>query len=75
MSVSVEIGPWQSAPFALDGETVFAVGDVHGCAEQLGPLLGTIRDLARDAAAPRRLVWLGDMTDRGPDARRAPPMG
>ena len=67
MAISVEITPWQSAPFVLDGETVFAVGDVHGCAEHLDHLLGAIRDLAREAAAPRRLVYLGDMIDRGPD--------
>jgi serine/threonine protein phosphatase 1 len=67
MPVSVEISPWQSAPFALDGETVFAIGDVHGCAEQLDRLLDTIRGLARAAPALRRLVWLGDMIDRGPD--------
>lgn len=67
MAVSVEITPWQSAPFALAGETVFAVGDVHGCAEHLDQLLATIVTLAREASAPRRLVYLGDMIDRGPD--------
>src|SRR5436190_6572644 len=67
MATSVEISPWQSAPFALGGETVFAVGDVHGCAEELDHLLDAIRDLAHDAAAPRRLVYLGDLIDRGPD--------
>ena len=42
MAASVEITPWQSAPFALAGETVFAVGDVHGCAEQLNSLLDSM---------------------------------
>jgi serine/threonine protein phosphatase 1 len=65
--VSVEISPWHSAPFALEGETVFAVGDVHGCAEELDHLLGAIRDLARQTSARRRLVYLGDLIDRGPD--------
>ena len=32
MSAPVEISAWKPAPFALKGETVFAVGDVHGCA-------------------------------------------
>jgi serine/threonine protein phosphatase 1 len=67
MVVSVDISPWQSAPFVLEGETVFAVGDVHGCAVELDHLLDAIRSLARDAAAPRRLVYLGDLIDRGPD--------
>jgi len=67
MAVSIEISPWQAVPFALAGETVFAVGDVHGCAEHLDALLAAIRDLALETAAPRRLVYLGDMIDRGPD--------
>jgi serine/threonine protein phosphatase 1 len=67
MAVSVEITPWQSAPFALGGETVFAVGDIHGCGEELERLLDAIRALASEAAAPRRLVYLGDLIDRGPD--------
>jgi serine/threonine protein phosphatase 1 len=68
VAVTVDISPWQSAPFALAGETVFAVGDVHGCSEQLDALLGAIRDLARECPTPRRLLWLGDMIDRGPDS-------
>ena len=67
MPVAVDVSPWTPAPFALDGETVFAVGDVHGCAEELDGLLDAIRGLAQEAAAPRRLVYLGDLIDRGPD--------
>ena len=65
--VSVEVSPWHSAPFALEGETVFAVGDVHGCAQELDHLLDAVRVLARETSARRRLVYLGDMIDRGPD--------
>jgi len=65
--VSVEVSPWHSAPFALERETVFAIGDVHGCAEELDHLLGTIRELAQQTSARRRLVYLGDLIDRGPD--------
>src|SRR6476659_1843122 len=64
---SIEVSPWHSAPFALAGETIFAVGDVHGCAEQLDHLLDAIRELARQTSACRRLVYLGDLIDRGPD--------
>jgi serine/threonine protein phosphatase 1 len=67
MPVPVDVQPWQDAPFALDGETVFAVGDVHGCADELGALLDTARALAADAKGARRLVYLGDVIDRGPD--------
>lgn len=67
MSVAVEISSWTPAPFALDGETVFAVGDIHGCAGHLQSLLATIRTLAGESAGPRRLIYLGDLIDRGPD--------
>lgn len=68
MDVPVEISSWKPAPFALAGETVFAVGDVHGCAAELASLLGTIRTLAAQAEGVRRLVYLGDLVDRGPDS-------
>jgi serine/threonine protein phosphatase 1 len=67
MTLPVEISPWKPAPFALSGEAVFAVGDVHGCAAELQALLGTVANLARETAGKRRLVYLGDMVDRGPD--------
>ncbi len=67
MTVPVDISAWKPAPFALKGETVFAVGDIHGCARELQALLGTIATLARDRSGKRRLVYLGDVIDRGPD--------
>jgi len=67
MPLPVDVSAWKPAPFALGGETVFAVGDVHGCAEELQALLGSVADLARESTGKRRLVWLGDMVDRGPD--------
>ncbi|MBX6423205.1 metallophosphoesterase family protein [Thermosulfurimonas sp. F29] len=45
---------------------IFAVGDIHGCAEALERLLGILPlDLERDL-----LVFLGDYIDRGPSPRR-----
>jgi len=67
MPLPVDVSAWKPAPFALGGETVFAVGDVHGCAEELQALLGSVADLARESTGKRRLVWLGDMVDRGRD--------
>jgi serine/threonine protein phosphatase 1 len=64
----VEISEWKLAPFALGGETVFAIGDVHGCASELRVLLDAIAGLAKDAPGKRRLVYLGDMINRGPDS-------
>ncbi|CAN5920089.1 metallophosphoesterase family protein [soil metagenome] len=65
--VPVEISEWKLAPFALGGETVFAIGDVHGCATELRVLLAAIAALPREPAARRRMVYLGDMINRGPD--------
>lgn len=70
MSHPVAVSEWKSAPFDVKGETVFAIGDVHGCADELDALLGSIASLAKDAKGRRRLVYLGDMINRGPDSPR-----
>lgn len=44
----------------------YAIGDVHGCAWLLSRLLEAIE--AHRADRPRRLVFLGDYVDRGPDS-------
>ncbi|MGY4156323.1 serine/threonine protein phosphatase 1 [Bradyrhizobium sp. USDA 4461] len=45
----------------------YAIGDVHGCADQLREL---VRLIEEDAGAGRsKLVFLGDYIDRGPDSR------
>ena len=67
-TLPVEISEWKPAPFDLKGETVFAIGDVHGCAAELGALLATIARLAGEAEGRRRLIYLGDMINRGPDS-------
>ena len=67
MSVPVEITAWKPAPFALGGQTAFAIGDIHGCARELAALLDAVATLAREQDGTRRLVYLGDVIDRGPD--------
>ncbi|HEV7547136.1 MAG TPA: metallophosphoesterase, partial [Reyranella sp.] len=67
-SLPVEISDWKPAPFDLLGETVFAIGDIHGCADELRALLSTIGKLATQSSGKRRLVYLGDMINRGPDS-------
>jgi len=53
-----------------EGMAIYAIGDVHGRADLLRPLLGAIVD---DAATlpevERRIVLLGDYVDRGQDSR------
>ena len=59
-----------SSSAALPDDTrVYAVGDVHGCRDLLRELHELI--LADAAAAPegrKRVVYLGDYVDRGPDS-------
>lgn len=64
---------WPS-PFNLSARApadtrIYAIGDIHGCDDLLGDLLGRIR--ADAAGAPQRrklLLFLGDYVDRGPDS-------
>ncbi|HEX4096588.1 MAG TPA: metallophosphoesterase, partial [Caulobacteraceae bacterium] len=50
---------------ASDGEALYAIGDIHGRADLLAPLLEEIR---KDAAGLSRTLFvaLGDYVDRGP---------
>ncbi len=51
-------------------ETVYyAIGDVHGELEKLEALLAHIRGDARLNGVEHRIVFLGDLIDRGPDSR------
>ncbi|MEQ1819702.1 MAG: metallophosphoesterase family protein [Terricaulis sp.] len=47
----------------------YAIGDVHGEIEKLDRLLDFIREDARLRAASHKVVFLGDLIDRGPDSR------
>ncbi|MEZ5995783.1 MAG: metallophosphoesterase family protein [Hyphomonadaceae bacterium] len=49
--------------------TYYAIGDVHGELEKLDRLLGFIRDDADSAGLERRIVFLGDLIDRGAESR------
>jgi serine/threonine protein phosphatase 1 len=63
---TVSVSEWREAAFAVEGETVFAIGDVHGCAGQLAALLAHLRALPR--VATTRLIFLGDLICRGPSS-------
>jgi serine/threonine protein phosphatase 1 len=51
-----------------DGVRVYAIGDVHGCREQMVSLLSTIGHHREGFAGIAHLVFLGDIVDRGPDS-------
>lgn len=53
-------------PMPEDGP-VWAIGDIHGCAEQLDALLARIDE---EGGTPEALVLLGDYADRGPESAR-----
>lgn len=51
-------------------DVIFAVGDVHGCPNMLRHMLGLIRDKADAFGQVRpKVIFLGDLIDRGPDSR------
>uniref|UniRef100_A0A7C1T8D7 Calcineurin-like phosphoesterase domain-containing protein n=1 Tax=Agrobacterium albertimagni TaxID=147266 RepID=A0A7C1T8D7_9HYPH len=50
---------------------MFAIGDVYGCADLLEALLAEIKGKAEQEGFDYRLVFLGDIIDRGPDSRQA----
>jgi len=49
--------------------TYYAIGDVHGELAKLDELLRFIREDATRRSATHRVVFLGDLIDRGPDSR------
>lgn len=50
-------------------QRVYIVGDIHGCASLLERLLVTIELDAAGGPPKRRLVFVGDYVDRGPNSR------
>ena len=57
------------APASLpEGRRIYAIGDIHGCDEQLGNLHAMIaEDLARRPVDAPLLLHIGDYVDRGAD--------
>ena len=52
---------------SVGGDTVIAIGDVHGATDLLDAMLDALDERYPDAV----LVFVGDLVDRGPNARRA----
>ncbi|CCD91752.1 Serine/threonine protein phosphatase I [Bradyrhizobium sp. ORS 375] len=54
-----------------DGLALYAIGDIHGCADLLADAFALIdEDIARTRPERAIHVFLGDYIDRGPDSRR-----
>lgn len=60
-------------PTTARGERIYAIGDVHGCVDQLDQIwrLITAHGAARPAPQTMHIIFLGDIVDRGPDTRGA----
>lgn len=54
---------------APEGERIYAIGDIHGCADALDRLMALICEDEAAGALANRLIFLGDYVDRGPDSR------
>lgn len=66
-----KITPSRPLAVAPSGERIYAIGDIHGCADLLDALLEQIMaDHAGRPPAELRLIFLGDLIDRGPDSAR-----
>jgi serine/threonine protein phosphatase 1 len=61
--------PRKAAPRVPDGVRIYAVGDIHGCADQLDRLFAAIEADAKSWPGPKYLIFLGDYCDRGPDSK------
>jgi serine/threonine protein phosphatase 1 len=58
-------------PALPKGIRIYAIGDIHGCADILKKVFGAIdHHLARAEPVRALHVFLGDYIDRGPDSRR-----
>ncbi len=51
-----------------EGWRIYAIGDVHGCLDQLSRLLDAIDADLRKSDGKGHLIFLGDLVDRGPDS-------
>lgn len=59
-----------TVPAVPPGTVVWAVGDIHGRLDLLGPLMAAVMADARTSQAQRKIVvFLGDYVDRGPASR------
>lgn len=66
----VRIGRWKYLPEGISDAQLFAIGDIHGQATTLEVALAAIAEIPRREKV-RRLIFLGDLIDRGPQSLRA----
>jgi len=53
-----------------DGHRIYAIGDIHGCLDELMRVQNNIRQDLQNRPHPHPItIYLGDFIDRGPDSR------
>jgi serine/threonine protein phosphatase 1 len=58
-----------SGPSGPRGQRAYAIGDIHGCLDLLDDLLARIeREIAERPRLKTRIIFLGDVIDRGPSS-------
>lgn len=69
MTIHIEHGDWLPAPKPVHTDhLISAIGDVHGRADLLEPLMEALADdLGKPGVAHATNIFLGDLIDRGPD--------
>jgi serine/threonine protein phosphatase 1 len=69
-TMPVPHAPWPTGK--VDGHLVYAIGDIHGCYDQLQRLLTAIASDAKVRSRGRVaiLIFCGDYVDRGPASRQ-----
>lgn len=71
MKDSMILTDWMSLPPGLEAPgSLYVLGDVHGAAHLMAPLLGWIAAETFRSEADAELVFLGDLIDRGPEGFR-----
>ena len=71
MYIHVEVSEWRGSDIDANRDIIFAIGDVHGCARLLSALLDACARLHDHHVQPGRLVFLGDVINRGPSTIEA----
>lgn len=51
-----------------EGQRVYAIGDIHGCRNQLAELTEVILRDSESGPKEQKIIYLGDYVDRGPDS-------
>jgi serine/threonine protein phosphatase 1 len=69
--IQIDVSEWRAGDIDANGDVIFAIGDVHGCARLLSALLHACAHLHDHHVQPGRLVFLGDVINRGPSTMEA----